>query len=228
MNTRSVPVLAIVVALGLAPTPALAGSGDVAATHAYIRANYALVQTARTNLGTSEAALTSLLSGVRRECPNAAAESPQDHNSEQLSNEVVLAMRIAATHPDLRAIGNYTRAVKGIRWSNHTLTSTIQSYVSGLKTLATLPAPNLCADIKAWAVGGFHTLSASTIQLDGQFETANQAAGELPALLLAPYARPQERGILRRTSQLEVQLGDAEARAVETYSQIMDALHLNP
>jgi hypothetical protein len=229
MDTRSISVTVVVVALGLAPTPALAASGDVAATQAYIRANYGLVRAAKAKQAASEAALRSVLSGVRRECPKAAAESPQNHDSEQLSNEVVLTMRIAGTQPEIPAIAAFTRAVKGLRWSNRKLTSTIQSYVSELKAVSTAPTPNLCADIKAWVASGFRTRSPSTMQLDQRFETLNVALGELPAPLLAPYERPQERAILSRTSQLEVQIADFEANAgVETWGEIMDSLGLNP
>ena len=68
-------VLAVAVAaLAMAPTPALAGSRarNVAATSAYIQADYALVHTARTNMKTGEAALEELRSKLGAECPMAA------------------------------------------------------------------------------------------------------------------------------------------------------------
>ena len=230
------PVLLIAAALTLAgmpalaamPARALAGSEDLTATLAYIQANYSLVQAASARLGSSEAALTRLLDALRRECPRAAAESPQDHDSEQLSNEVVLAMRLATVKPDVQAIIDFTRAVKGLRWSNHKLTSAIHSYATELKALSTLPAPKLCADVKAWVLSGDQTLSASTIALDRRFEALNVAIGELPAPLLAPFELPGERTILRRISQLEARLAEGEARAVEPWGQIMEALELNP
>jgi hypothetical protein len=229
MYARSVSLLATLVTLWLAPTAALAASGDVAATQAYLRANYKLVHAATAKQAPSEAALHGVLDGVRRECPKAAAESPQNHDSEQLSNEVVLTMRIAGTRPDIPAIVAFTRAVKGLHWSNRKLTSTIQTYVSELKTLSTTPTPNLCADIKAWVASGFRTRSPSTMQLDQQFEALNVALGELAAPLLTPYERPQDRAILLRTKQAEVQIGDFEANAgVETWGQIMDTLGLSP
>jgi hypothetical protein len=53
------------------------------------------------------------------------------------------------------------------------------------------------------------------------------AAGELPAAL-APYETPAEQSILRRTGRLESELTELEAREVETYGQIMNALALSP
>jgi hypothetical protein len=76
-------------AVMLAPTTALAAPSDIAATRAYVQANYRLVQAAVSKIGPIEATLRGVLSKVRRECPMAAAGSPQDPNSEQLSNEVI-------------------------------------------------------------------------------------------------------------------------------------------
>jgi hypothetical protein len=228
MGKTSVLVIAAALTFAAMPSSALAESGDAAATQAYIQANSVLVHAAWTRLGTSEAALTRLLDAVRRECPSVAAESPQDYGSEQLSNEVVLAMRVAAVKPDIQAIADFTRAVKGLSWSNHKLTSTIRTYAAQLKALSTLAAPNLCADVKAWVLSAYQTLSASTTQFARHFEALNVAIGELPEPLLAPSERPGERSILHHTSQLEAQLTEGEARAVEPWGEIMNTLDLNP
>src|SRR5438445_581586 len=90
------PVLTAALALAAMPAPALAGQRDAAATRAYIQADYALVHAARVNLAASEAALQELRRQIRAQCPKAAAGSPQDRDSEQLSNELVGAMTVAA------------------------------------------------------------------------------------------------------------------------------------
>ena len=58
--------LAVVV---LAPTTALAGQGDVAATREYIQVNYRLVQAAVSKIGPIEATLRDVRSKIGRECP---------------------------------------------------------------------------------------------------------------------------------------------------------------
>ncbi len=50
----------------------------------------------------------------------------------------------------------------------------------------------------------------------------------LPKSKLAPSLPAAERPLLQRTSQLEGQLLDFEANAVETWGSIMDAVALNP
>ena len=96
-----------------------------------------------------------------------------------------------------------------------------------LKTLSTLAAPELCADVRAWAANGFQTLPASTVRFDQRFMPAWVALGELPASLAA-YESPAEGALVRRSNQLEAQLTDGEARAVESWGRIMNALVLNP
>jgi hypothetical protein len=224
-------VLLLTAALALlgAPSCALAASGDVASTQAYIQANYALVQAGRAKLGAAAAALLAVRRQIGGECPRAAAESPQNADSTQLSNEVIGAIVIAAIRTDLPAGANFVRAVKGLRWSNHKLTSTVQSYAGKLKVLNTLAPPNVCADVRAWVASDYRTLPVSTVRFDQLFEPNWVGIGELPAQLLAPYERPNQRTVLRRTSQLESQLTDFEAEdGVETWSQIMNTLVLNP
>jgi hypothetical protein len=221
-------IVAPLAALALGPAAACASAGDGAATAAYVQANYALVTATRARVPSSEAALTALLARLRRECPRVAAESPQNEASEQLSNEVVGTMTIAAIHPDLGAIATYRRAVASLRWSNPRLTSTIRSYARALEAQAGLAAPELCGDLRAWASSGFRTLPASTERFDRSFFPVYVAIGKLPARLLAPYESPAQRSIVRRTQQLEVELTDAYARAVPRWGQVMEALALNP
>ena len=221
-------ILASLLALVLAPPAALAGSNDATATAAYVRANYALVAAARAKLGSSEAALKTLLGRLRRECPGVAAESPQDKDSEQLTNEVVGTMTIAALHADVPAIAAYTRAVAPLRWSNPKLTSRVRSYARALKAQASLSAPDLCGDLRAWASSGFRTLPASTGRFNRSFSPVYVAVGMLPARLLAPYVSPAQRTVLRRTKELELELTDGYARAVWRWGQVMEALALNP
>jgi hypothetical protein len=228
MSKGSVPLLAAVLALVVGPTPALADPSDIAATQTYIRANYALVHAGGAKVGTGEAALKSLLRKVRGECPKAAATSPENQEAEQLSNEVVGTMTIVAFHPAVPAILAFVRAVAPLHWSNPRLTRTVASYTSKLKALSTLAAPNLCADVRAWTASGFHTLSPSTTRFDQLFSKVDVALGEVPARLLAPYERPSETATLDRTKRLEDQLTEAEARAVESWGKILEALALNP
>lgn len=228
---RTGPVLILTAALALlaVPASALGGSADVATTQKYIQANYTLVQVGKAKLGAAEAALAAVKHQIARECPRAAAESPQNEDSTQLSNEIIGAMVLNAYHTDRPAGESFIRTVKGLRWSNRKLTSTVQAYASKLKVMNALAPPDVCADVRAWVASKYQTLPATTVRFDQQFMPNWVAIGELPAGLLAPYERANEKSILRRTGQLEDQLTEFEAGdGVETWGDIMNGLVLNP
>lgn len=219
--------IAIALVLALAPASALAGSGNAAATSAYIQANARLVQTVSSKTHQIEATLHGVLARVRRECPMAAAGSPQNPDSEQLSNEVIGALVTAVVALDIPAGRQFVSAAGRLSWSNGTLTSTIHDYVEKVHTLITLAQPSLCADVRSWAASGFLTLPASTASFAPRFMAAWVGPGELPAAL-ASYETPQERQLVRRTNRLEEQFSELEAREVETWGQTMDTLGLWP
>lgn len=219
-------VVAVTGGFALSATPALASS-NTASTQAYVQANYALVRVARSHLATSEAGPLQVLAQVRRECPNAGAGSPQDAESTQLSNEVIAAMVLSAAKPDLSAIKTFVRATGGLSWSNHALTSAVRTYVGDLKTVLSLPTPNLCGDVKAWAATGYRALPASTVTLVAKFLPAWVALGLLPPQL-ARYESSAARALAHRSAPLEVQLTEGEARAVEHWGAIMDTIKLWP
>jgi hypothetical protein len=235
-------VLAVAVAaLAMAPTPALAKSGakptksrtkpkksDIAATKAYIQADYALVHTARTNMLAGEAALEELRSKIGAECPLAATASPENEAAEKLSNEVVGTMGVVFVRDDVQAVNDFAEAVEHLRWSNQKLTRKVSVYAAKLKALAALEMPNVCGDVSSWAGSGYRALPASTTQFDQRFSSEDVGIGEVPAHLLARYEDRGERTLLGRTRQFENELVDAEARAVEPWSKILDELDLQP
>jgi hypothetical protein len=223
----AVLLASLLLGVALLPTSALAAPGDSAATKAYIQANYRLVRAAVSRIHPIEAAFDSVLSDVRGECPMAAAGSPQDADSEQLSNEVIGALVIAAVAVDRGAGREFASAARGLTWSSPALTRTIHAYVGKGTMLTALTPPTLCSDVKSWAGSAFLALPANTNSFAPRFMSAWVAPGELPAAL-APYETPEDRQLARRTSRLEERLSELEAREVETWGQIMDALALWP
>ena len=221
------PLLAALAGLAVAPSAALAGSGDAAATQSYLQANYALVRVARSHLASSEAGPLHVLAQVQRECPKAGAGSPQDPESTQMSDEVIGAMVFSAYPPDRQAMQAFVRAVSGLHWSNRGLTNAIRGYTGDLKTFLSLSAPNLCGDVRAWAASGFHTLPATTVAFVGKFMPAWVALGYLPKQL-AQFESASGKSLARRANGAEVALTDGEARAVEHWGAIMNALVINP
>src|SRR5271170_5314107 len=118
--------LATLTGLAVWPASAAANAADLAATQSYLQANYAFVRYFTSHIPAAKAELASVLAGVRRECPNAAAGSPEDVDSEQLSNEVIGAMVTTVIQHNLPPIQTAIRAVAHLRWSNGALTRAIQ------------------------------------------------------------------------------------------------------
>ena len=144
-----------------------------------------------------------------------------------VSYEIIGAMVLAAYHDAQPQITAYIRVAARSHWSSRTLTASIHAYAGKLTTLSTLAAPNLCADIRAWAASGYKSLPASTVGFDQRFVPAWVALGELPAQL-ASSERSDERGTLQLSGVLEEKLTNFEAEAVDTYSALMKALAVWP
>jgi len=206
----------------------IATKANIAATKAYIAADYALVHTARVNVKTGEAALESLRQTISAECPKAAAASPENEAAEHLSNEVVGTMGVVFVRSDVQAVTAFAEAVTGLHWSDGKLTRKVVVYADKLKALAALQEPNVCGDVRAWAASGYKTLQPATTQFDREYSANDVGIGEVPERLLAPYENSRERGQLALTKQSENELVEAEARAVEPWSKILDALNLQP
>jgi hypothetical protein len=221
-------MLLVIATVAVAAPAACASSGDVAATRAYIRAGYTALRAAKANLPASATALSGVEHQILNGCPQVAVESPQNYDSEQLSNELVGTLTAAAYHPDASVVATFARQVKNLHWSNRTLTRAVQTSAARLKGLSTLALPDVCSDIRAWIAGGFQTLPASTVQFDQSYAAVDIEAEEVPLRLLAPYEDHASASLLRRVEAFEASIAEFEAHAVSYYVRIMNGLKLNP
>ncbi len=229
MLVRSASVLLAGIALAVAPPAASAKSGDVATTQALARATDTLVRAARPDIGRALAAVKSFANQTAAQCPQVAKGSPQDHDSEQLDNEVVGAMTAVGYRTAAAPIATFAHAVGGLHWSNRRLTHAVRTFATKLKGLSTLAVPNLCADIGGWVSSGYATLPASTTQFDQRYSAVDPEAEESPRIirLATPYATPSDVPVLHRVERFEAQLAEAEATGVAYYTHLMNSLELN-
>jgi hypothetical protein len=188
----------------LAAAAASATPRDIAATHTYIQANYALARAVDARIASTQADIMNRTEQFGRECPNAGAGSPQDEEAQKLSYEAAGALWSVSFGANAGPVRAFARAVKPLRWSSPRLTRIAQSYARSLLGLATLKTPDLCSDVRAWSGSGFHTVPASTLRFDGRVEALEPHA--IPPRLLAPYEGSGDRGALARTTHLESQL----------------------
>lgn len=223
---RALAPLAAGIALLLAPSGALAASGE-AATEQYLQADYRLAHTANSKIPAIEGAIDGVLSQARSTCPLAASGSPEDEQSTELSDEVIGAMVISAVALDRPAGRAFLSAVAHLSWGNRQLTQAVRAYAGKVSTLVGMQPPDLCADVRSWGASGWRTLPATTASFAPRFMAAWVAPGEQPPQL-ARYENAQERALAGRAARLEQQFSEFEARAVETWAEIMNALDLQP
>jgi hypothetical protein len=229
MERRAVATLLAASALALAPSAASAGQSDVASTGALARATDVLVRAATPEVHRGLAAAERYASTTASQCPLAAEGSPQNHEAEQLDDEVIGAMTVTGYRVAAPEIATFARSARGLHWSNGRLTHAVKRFTTKLAGLSKLATPDVCGDIKAWAASGYTTVPASTVAFDQHYYKVDPEAEEVPLIvrLASPYATPAEVPVLHRVERLETKLGEAEAQAVESYSRLIMALNLH-
>jgi hypothetical protein len=208
MLARTV-LFAVVLVVGLTPAAAIAASQDVASTDAYLATAstdlHAVIASMPTTINANVDALN------RRyafECPRVAAGSDQDEAADPMTYEVAGALWSTAYHTDAKIVQSFDAAVRTLRWSNPTITRDVNSYAASLHQLSVLALPDLCADMRAWAAGGFSVIPPTTTQFDGHVEAIE--GHPLPLALLAPYEGPAQRALAARLASLEGRFEELE------------------
>jgi hypothetical protein len=226
---RGVLTLLGVLALGGASMPraTLAAGNDAAATHAYLVADHALVRTATSHFNVARGAFATLLHRLRSGCPRVAAESPQNEDSTQLSDELIGAMVTSAYRPDRAHIRAFVAATRSLHWSSGAINRWVREYDAHLSTLLALSTPDVCGDVRAWVAAGYRSPPAATVAFVARFMPAWVSLGEMPPGLRR-LVGSQDRALFDNTQQGESEVTEFEAGAVETYVAGMTALALNP
>jgi hypothetical protein len=206
---------------------AWASPNDGAVTQRYVRADYELVHFAATRLGTGQALLEGVLYKTRALCPRAAAGSPQDPESTQLSNEVIGALVLADYRAVLPEINAFLRVAEHSSWSSRGLTAAVHRYARELRAISRLAPPDACRDVQSWAGSGFRTLPESTIRFDLRFIPNWVSLGVTPKGLNS-FVLSHDRELLAGARRDEQRLSDFEANAVETWAATIDGLELKP
>lgn len=210
-------------ALTLAPAGAIAS--DVSATHAYIQANYALNRAEVSLIHPAEAKIQAYNRRIAAECARAGTGAPQTDAAYPMSYEVAVALWSLSYGMAAAPIRKFVSAVKPLHWSDARLTRIAHGYATSLHELSTLPLPDLCGDVRAWAASGFQAVPGRTTQLDGRLEAIQ---GEtIPAKLLGPFERGGDAGLVTRMRSLEVKLAEEEFVVGQTdWDQLQETLAL--
>jgi hypothetical protein len=225
MRQRFTVIAALALALAAPPARALAAPADVAATHAYIQANYTLAQAGVARIGPAQSKIERFIARLEHECPGAGSGSPQDEQTGRFTYDVGVALWSIAYGTSAGPIRTFIGSVKRLRWSNQAINRAAQSYAGSLQALATLPLPNLCADVRSWRASGYRTVPAPILALDQRVEAIELVP--VPQRLLAPYERGSDAGVFGRTIGLEKRLEERESNPGEgDLLKVLDVLGL--
>ncbi|HEV7938030.1 MAG TPA: hypothetical protein VGP18_08410 [Solirubrobacteraceae bacterium] len=215
-----------VLAFGVIPATAFGAPQDVASTHAYIRANYALNRATQAKVKAAQANIETVIGKLGQECPKLAVGSPQNQEAQHLSYEVVVALWSASYATDAGPIRRFANTVRHLRWSNPKLTDMARRYATDLQELSSLQMPNVCGDVTTWKESGFKTAPATSIQLDRRVEAIEPKA--IPESLLSPYEKPADKAILATTTRIETQLQQTETvEGFNDWDQALETVGLN-
>jgi hypothetical protein len=205
---RTCSTILVALALALLPTQANAAPQDLAATHAYIQANYALARAMVARIGPAQAKIERLNGGLARECAHVGIGSPENEASQPVSDEVAAALWSVAYGTIAGPIGAFVRTSAHLHWSNHMITLIAQRYARSLHEMATLPLPNLCEHVRSWKASGFQVIPQVAVRIASHANSIE--LNPIPPRLLTPYARGSDAGLLARTARLETKLEENE------------------
>ncbi len=141
MSIRRSTIIITVLALGLAPAPALATTQNVTATHAYIAANYALARAGVAKIAPAQAKIEQLNGVLANECPLVGAGSPENEASQPIAHEVAVALWSVAYGTAAGPIRTFSGAARSLRFSNPAITRAARRYARELNELASISLP---------------------------------------------------------------------------------------
>jgi hypothetical protein len=216
-----------VTALGaVAPDGALASSRDVSSTHAYLLADHAVLQATVGKWSTAEANIRKLDARFGAECPHVGAGSPQSEEEQKLSLEVAGALWATGYHANAKAVRAFVKAVGGLTWSNPATTRAARHLTKALNEMISLAVPPLCADVRAWAAGGYGAVPADVDLFAKHVEAIE--IDQIPRRLLAPFLQGSDRSLAARDEQLDKRFEELEfVHGQDQWNRLLEVLSLN-
>ena len=213
-------------------------SGDQAATHALLQADYRLAKATLAHALATEDAVARTAQVLGRECKGVLRGAPDESvleeegpsaprprpsgrvrgeraRSEQEKQKISGAINetiFAAAYRVLRdPYDAYIATIDGLTWSNPTINALVHERAVRYREDLTGPSISVCGELRAWAASGFHVLPPGIKRLEEASEARNQQAAQSNiGALLRPYEDPADRVTIRRIAVLDKKLTDEE------------------
>jgi len=243
-----------------------AKSENAAATHAYLVATNSFEEAELANLPQSVKATEAAATQISGECrgiltdappheeafgfglvgpaaqtrPSARAEGERRRQSRQLGDlkfELSFSLENSRTQPDRAATEALIRALEPLKWSNPEITFLLHLTIAAVKEELDIPAPAVCADMKAWVASGYETLSPASKEIASRTEALLKRTFEFIALytqvhieqfpkILAPYENAPDRALARHTEALTVELNKKREAQADDLTRLEAAVGL--
>jgi hypothetical protein len=239
-------VLASAVLCGGVPV-ALASSSDAQATHAYLTAQYKLVTALLHEAAAARGPESAAAAQIARECPGVVSGMPQEpslksspaptprargesalrsQQKETIEEELDAAVDRSGESLYRPAEEAYAAEVRQLWWSNPAIASALQAATTARLEALSAPAPQFCADARAWAQSGYRALSAASREFQAARAARRNSDQEESSLgtLLKPYENALDRALIRKTNMVESKLlasAFAAARTVLSLDRIV-------
>ncbi len=194
--------------LGGPSAQARAASADVASTHTYIQASYALARASVARIPLVEHKARQLIRTLAQQCPKAGAGGPQNEASQPMSYEVAVALWALEYRAAAGPIRAFVHAIEPLHWTSPTTARIARRYAHDLSTLAALSVPPLCEDARAWKQSGFQVIPSGALSLVRRVEAIEPQP--IPPGRLAPYERAGDASLLQQVLHLERRLTEEE------------------
>ena len=124
-------------------------------------------------------------------------------------------------------IERFASAIRPLRWTSATLDRFARSFVANLTGLATIPLPDLCADVRDWSASGFTTIPRHVLELDRRVELLELP--EVPWKLVAPYLLKSDAGRVAYIKRAERKIAEAEfVKGQKDWYRVLQTLGLPP
>jgi len=227
LTSAALATAALALALAVAPAGAAAiSSRDIAATHAYLTADHAVLHTTVSTWSRVESAIGKLDARFGAECPHIGAGSPQSDEEQKLSLEVAGALWATGYHTNARAVQSFVKAVGRLTWSNPATTRAARSLTRGLTEMTKLGVPPLCADVRAWAASGYGAVPVDVVRYAKHAEAVE--VKQIPHRLLAPFLQGSDRRLAARDEQLNTRFEELEFQhGQDQWNRLLEVLSLN-
>lgn len=193
-------ILLTALTLALAPARALAAPQDVASTHAFLAAGYTALHATVSRWSAVERGIHRMEQKFAAECAHVGEGSPQNEEEQKMSYEVAGALWASGYHTDAGIVRRFWASVKGLRWSNPSITRRARTFAHAMLEMTKISVPDLCGDVRAWAATGFTSVPASTLRYDKHVEAIEV---KLPSpKLIRPFVHGSDSALLARDLQL--------------------------